>query len=313
MYSFEETRISESVDFIHNRFDIIYSDDRAIRAKNNAGDEYNLPFHAEGDSIYLGTYMCEIPGDLLKDACSYLFARFPEAKYVKYKFAICSLKDGIVNRSVSSEYNFWSVVFGDKTEDLHLRLNSKSRNTLKRKKRIARENLGEYKVINYTTEEVPDEIIYKYFEFKKSSHGIDYNMSPQGYLKSFFVTDVYVLKFGDTIGAIVLSCEQFNTVYLENLTYNPEYKNLSLGSILYDHFLEMLSAKEKESIVLGYGDYQYKAAYGAVESVAHSGTVFRTTILYIKEITLPKLNRKIKSAVKRILKRLGIMRLFCRQ
>lgn len=68
------------------------------------------------------------------------------------------------------------------------------------------------------------------------------------YINEYCVMDIYTLTGEQTLLSIVLSCEQGDYVYLENLTYDTTYGKYSPGSVLYGQFLGELIRKKKGRI-----------------------------------------------------------------
>ena len=196
-------------------------------------------------------------------------------------------------------------------EELDSRLSAKKRYNIKREKRLAREQIADYEIVSFPAAEVPLGIIKQYFVFKQSGYGIDYHMTPAEYLTKYHVSHVYTLRFIQTreIGAIVCSCEQGDNVYLENLTYNPELKKYSLGSILYDEYLKLLIQKKKRSLYLGYGQQVYKSLYGAEEHTTYTGKMYRSNIVYLQQEWLPNQKKRLIRKTKKILKKLDVFNL----
>lgn len=250
----------------------------------------------------MGLWLSELPKDLLLQLCRFLFQKYAKIKNICYQnYPQCLPRR---NNCVNIERNHWKILLPDNPEELHQRLSSKKRYNIKREKRLASEQLGGYSVLEYTPDSVPDSVINAYFDFKKNQFGTDYQTTPNGYLKQYHVSHIYVLQLTNAIGAIVMSCEQGSNVYLENLAYNPEFGKYSLGSILYDVFLERLVLKGKNAIYLGYGHHQYKALYGAIEETVYSGTVYRSRWIFIREILIPEYYKKLRSLIGKNLRRI---------
>lgn len=76
-------------------------------------------------------------------------------------------------------------------------------------------------------------------------------MTEQEYIKKYHVTDIYELKFGNTIAVVLLSCEQGTDVFLENFSFDNKLSKQSPGMIIYNLYLKMLAKKQKERLFLG--------------------------------------------------------------
>lgn len=166
-------------------------------------------------------------------------------------------------------------------EDLKKRLTSKSRQNLRRKQRLIKEQLGDFRFEVYENN-VPSDIVESYFAFKYVTHDCDYHMTPREYLRTYCVSTAYVMRTAREILAILFSCEQCECVYFENFTYNAKYSSYSLGRIIYDFFLEQLVRKGKKSVFLGGGTYEYKKKYGSKEVHAYVCKIYRSKIKNIQ-------------------------------
>ena len=290
-------------DFVRNDFSLLYPGSEVLEARDES-TFFEIPFNISGDKAELALWLENVPYKFISACCDWIFLNYPEVRTVEFSNFPLFENDG---KSEFIERTHWKVEMPPSSAELEARLSSKKRYNIKREKRLANEFFEtEFTVVNFTSETVPDEVIEKYFDFKKKTYNIDYKMKPGEYLKSYHVTDIYVLYFGDTVGAIVCSCEQYENVYLENLTYDPEYAKYSLGAILYDEYLKKLIEKKKKSVYLGYGNYSYKALYGAVSQPVFFVTVYRSKCLFLKVIKIPALKSKIKRILKRILKKIRI-------
>lgn len=108
-------------------------------------------------------------------------------------------------------------------------------------------------VIGEAAEKVLFKLIQVFWNYKNVSYGSDYAMTEQEYIKKYHVTDIYELKFGNTIAAVLLSCEQGTDVFLENFSFDNKLSKQSPGMIIYNLYLKMLAKKQKERLFLGRG------------------------------------------------------------
>ena len=113
-----------------------------------------------------------------------------------------------------------------------------------------------------------------FFKWKTETHNRDYAMSAQEYLNKYYVTNAVVLSNDSGPFSIVFYCKVEDTVYLENLSYNPEYQRFSPGFMGYEAMLEDLILKKCKRVFLGGGDYIYKRYYDSEEHLAYSGRIY---------------------------------------
>lgn len=288
-------------DFIYNHFDILYRDHTACIMIKTENTTYYIPFYMDGSTAYLGVWCYKIPEAVFSQLIGYVFKRHCKIKKVYIQNSPSLITKRIALKSDLKQRTHWKVIIPSFPENLDERLSSKKRYNIKREKRIAQQELGDYTILEYTDKTVPANIVEAYFRYKQQTYGIDYHMLPEAYLEQYHVSNIYTLSFSGEIGSIVFSCEQGEHVYLENLTYNPEYKKYSLGAILYDEYLKILCQKRKASLYLGWGNQVYKTLYGAVEDTVYTGTIYRNRFTFLKNGGARRFLHKCKSKLKQII------------
>lgn len=298
--------MDEENDFIYNHFHLTHPSQKHVHVLVNSEQKsFIVPLRFDGETAHLGIWLYEMSEEALVQLCRFVFKSYAEINRISFQNSPISLSEQ--QNCISTERNHWKILLPDNPDELHQRLSSKKRYNVKRQKRIAQEQLGDYEILEYQADQVPDSVINTYFHFKFGQFGTDYQATPAEYIKQYHVSHVYVLRINESIGAIVMSCEQGAYVYLENLAYNPEYSKYSLGAILYDIYLERLVQKRKKGIYLGYGHHQYKSMYGAVEQNVYTGTVLRSRHAFIRSVLVPRYGRKLRSLVSKSLRKMGIM------
>lgn len=201
-----------------------------------------------------------------------IFRHYP-VLYVEYENILYGLG--------AKSHNQQALIYlPDDVQQLRERNSSKSRYNIKREKRLIEQEIGKYTIESYKGTKIPDNIIEKYFEYKRISHGRDFGVTPSEYIEEHFVSDVYVMRENEHILAICLSCENdFPNVYFENFSYDNKWKHLSVGSVMYDIYLEKLIEKKVKVVFLGNGQYEYKKKYGSRYIDCYSGKKYRFRIL----------------------------------
>ena len=105
-------------------------------------------------------------------------------------------------------------------------------------------------------------------------------MSSDEYRKKYHVTDLYALFDNcEKPIAVLLSCEQCEGVYLENLAYDINYSKFSPGKQLYHIYLHELINKHKKALYLLGGNLSYKKRYGSIYVHTFFCTVYRYQFL----------------------------------
>lgn len=184
--------------------------------------------------------------------------------------------DGFPIKSIKNDFH---IVLPNSSDELDKRLSKKGRYNIKREKRIVADTFGACLLTHISANDTKAiSVTDRFFEFKKETMGSDYGMKAETYLNNWYVTDIYYLSFGERIASILMSCEQCENVYLENITYDAELANYSPGQIAYDYYLKELIKKNKKMVYLLGGDYDYKKRYGSVETKVAELTYVRKNI-----------------------------------
>lgn len=282
--------------FIYNRFDLYCEPGEVEAVKIQTDDtvkvvEYKIiDKKVRGEmkrTAETGLWLTPITKEEIDALVIYLAKRHPEIEVVSYK-------NGLFKYDGTHEYGEYTlqggytrmrhfkIVFPETVEEMEQCVSAKTRSKMRRWKVRAAETVSEkskengqeqtcadVQMIEYRQGEIPEEVVEEFFRFKLETKERVYNMTPREYLEKYLVTNCYVMKLGDTIGAIHFSCEQCPTVYCENHAYNPELKEFSLGKcIFFDSLLELVK-KKREAIFLGADKMEdvpgYKRLYGSVE------------------------------------------------
>lgn len=259
-------------DIIFNRYDIHEEANYEDLVIVNNGMEKRLFIKFVGSTVYLGCFLMDISQDEFEVLINYIFKTYKEVKKIRY--------DNSIRYYGAYKENAQRIIeLPSSEEELHQRLSKKGRYNLKREKRIVEEKIGKYNIVHYDKINIPDEVMLKYFEFKKKTHKRDFKMRPIDYITHENVSDAYVMKVSNEIIGVALSCEQCEQTYFENFSYDTKYSEFSLGSILYDIYLCELIKKGKKKVYLGSDLYEYKKRYGSIREVAYIGEVYRNNIV----------------------------------
>lgn len=138
----------------------------------------------------------------------------------------------------------------DTFDSLLGRLNKKGRYNYNREKRLLQE-LGIIEYAHCDTEQAVNEAVSVFFDFKYKTHGRDYHMLPEEYVRTYLPDNAYWMKLDGKIIAVLLSCEQCECVFLENLSYDMEYSKYSVGFQIYVYFLGEMIKKGKKEVYTG--------------------------------------------------------------
>ncbi len=261
----------EEDNLIYNRFDVIYGN--AFMEMEFQYQEYVYPIalHRDGEKAFMNVWGKVFPQYVFDQAVERVFRICDETRYIEIT------QGGNNYRECLCRNNDYRIKIPATENDLLQRINSKSRNTLKRKRRILEEQCGPVNAISYG-QNVPCEYVELYFKWKKESHGIDYNMSPAQYLEEYHVTDTILVKAGERPVGIMFFCMAEDTAYLENFSFESELARYSPGYITYVLFLEELISRKCRLLFLGGGDYEYKKRFGAEERAVYNGAIYREEV-----------------------------------
>ena len=134
-----------------------------------------------------------------------------------------------------------------KSNEIDFLLTKKERYNMRRQTKQCEEICGNLSFTDYVIGEAPEKNIFKliqvFWNYKNVSYGSDYAMTELEYIKKYHVTDIYELKFGNTIAVVLLSCEQGKDVFLENFSFDDKLSKQSPGMIIYNLYLIMLAEK----------------------------------------------------------------------
>lgn len=284
---------AEKVDpnFIYNRFDLFSNGDdfRIVKIQNGNSKKY-VEYLLSGDTVELGLWLVTITEEELESLILYLLSNHPQIKQIIYKNAL-------IPYGKAKAHNHFRIVFPDTVEEIENRISPKSRAKMRKKLLHAQEIYGEMQLLEYDRSNMPQEVVEKFFEFKLATRKRQYNLTPAEYLDRYHVSHCYVIKFGETYGAIRFSCEQCPIVYGENFTFNPELEKYSLGRAIFVHHLKRMVEKKHPQLFFAGGDYEYKTHYGSVEETLYD------CIINVGELDISAMKER-QSAKYRLIKRL---------
>lgn len=282
--------------FIYNRFDLFCKPGEFEAVKIQVDENAKVVEYKITDKMIrgemkrtaeTGLWLTPITKEELEALVVYIAQRHPEVEVVSYRNGIFQY-DGkhecgeYTLQGGYTRFRHFKIIFPETVDEMEQCVSAKTRSKMRRWKVRAAETISEkYKeddqdqacvdvqMLEYQQGEIPEEIVEEFFRFKLETKERVYHMTPREYLEKYLVTNCYVMKLGDTIGAIHFSCEQCPTVYCENHAYNPELKDFSLGKcIFFDSLIEMVK-KKREAIFLGADKLEdvpaYKRLYGSVE------------------------------------------------
>lgn len=254
-------------DFIYNRYDLCAQEYLVLCVRDKV-EKFYITVGINKSEAMMGIWLMQLPGDVIDAVITYIFDNYKEIKRISYT-------NGFNSRGLSWKSHHYRIELPGTIDELHFRLSKKGRYNIKREKDIIARKFGSCNLEEYTADNCPPNIIDTYFRYKYETHHKDYGLAPSQYLNQFHVSNIYVLRMGESIGAVILSCEQCENIYLENLSYDKQYSSLSCGQVLYDMYLSRLIEKGRKSLYLAGGDLDYKKRYGSIEEQTYDCRVYR--------------------------------------
>lgn len=279
-------------DLIYNRYDLFCKPGEFyVVSIRNGNSEKIIEYRIVGTEAELGIWLTPITTEEMDALLWYIKKTHSNLKTISYKNSSLGYKN-------ARKHNNFRIIFPKTAEEMRARISPSSWHKMRRKNRRAEEKYGPMEILEYTDGNIPDEIVNVFFDFKRVVKSREYNMTPQEYLNRYHVSDCYVVKFGETIGAMRFSCEQGAMVYAENHAYNPDLREFSVGKFVFAHSLIRQVEKGHQEIFLSGGDYEYKEHYGSFEEMVYD---YKIKIEDVKEPAAQKrdLVKRAKCAVKR--------------
>lgn len=264
--------------FIANRFDLAWGKFQRnveILQVNIQKREYVVEVYYHGKEATLGLWLSDIPDIAVKAISSYIFKNHMEIKKIYFSHSL--RPHGIVEG-----HNHFRVDLPDDIKDFDALSTSKERYNVRRRIRKFHDEQGEIVFNEYDVlKEFPYDAVRRYFSYKEEEYKIQEEIPKtddelRAYIKEHDITHVYTMSKEDgTVIAIIFSCEQCPCVYIENITFDIEYKKYFPGILLYDHYLRCLVSKHKCSLFLGGGKWEFKRRYKSHEDHVYECRIYR--------------------------------------
>ena len=264
-------RIYPSDNLIYNRYDLIMSQRFVEFAIDNGSDSFRFQYYTDNDRTFLNVWGKEFPQDVFDKAIEHVFKNEAKINAIEIRAAGNNYKEQL------DETTDVEIELNHGTAAIETRLSSKGRYNLKREMRCLNNACGDTKLVKESAP-IDDDTIRQYFEWKKETHGRDYGMTPEKYVEKYHVNGVIRLLAGSKCISMVLFCKCEDTVYVENLSYNPEYSKYSPGTLVYYFFLLEMEKEGINYVFLGRSGLDYKKRFGSVESRRFDGTIYRKEV-----------------------------------
>lgn len=229
--------------FIYNRFDSMYENDFELYEISEVNTRRYIPLHINKRIAAIGVWLAPISAQAFRLLIETIFFEYPGIDAIQARYSLNYYK----GLSIS---NHWRIDLPNTVEEFDNSLSRKTRSNMRRHFKNLMEDMDNCVIQKYAVSEISDEIVEKYFYFKKQTHDINYGMTPQQYVTAFFVTHCYTLTINDAVQSILFVCDLDNIVYLENLAFNPELSKYSIGTVLYYYMIKDLITLGKKSLYI---------------------------------------------------------------
>ena len=258
--------------FISNRFDLLYGNDYEL---------YDLgcgvvPVKIDGKTAKVGMFLAKFPDETLNKFYNLLFAKHPLLEAIAIKHSLTPY--GITSHGNQFyHYPYWHIELPETKEDFDKTLAARVRYNTKWYPKKIREDLGNFEIKRLSVSDTLDEIVNKFFEWKKLSHDCNYNMTAKEYLKTYGVSETYVMYINNELVSVGFTCTTGENVYFEQFAYAQEdrYKKYSLGMVLYYGIICDLIALKRKNFYLSGGWLDYKKRYNGICQYTYSGSIYR--------------------------------------
>ena len=293
---------SLSLNIIHNRFDLLFSDWSLYLI-----DGVAVPVAAKGRQGVVGLYLTSLTPLQRDELAARIFEDFPEVEYLEVSHTYTPLE------FYSSE-TYWHIDFPETIEEFDAQLGKKTRYNVKWYPKKMERDKGFIHYRHYITSEVPTQLISRWFEWKKSTHNFTFNQGEMEYLRLQGVTDVYALYITSQQGeermvAVGMTCDTGDNSYFENFSYDPDYHLYSPGMMIYHHIISEKIKKGIKRFYLSGGELDYKRRYNGIRTEAFTGRIFRHPELLRRAVVFSQKMENVPSFVRKIL--ISAYRHFC--
>ena len=277
----------DSDNLIYNRFDLIYIQNVEELVYEYNGEFYYVQLYIKNEKALINIWGKLFPQELFDLIIKDIFSGHPDLLCIE------------VTRAYNNYYGMLHeaedilLCLPESFEELFDRIKTKHRYNFRRSKKLLEEKLGAITVEKYSGNEIVNELVDCFFEWKKHTYGTEYQLEGMEYLKKYNVTDCIYIKAGRTPVSILFYCKVEDTVYLENLSFNNVYEKYSPGFLGYVILLKELIHEKCKILFLGGGNYSYKRYFGTVVNRAYSGIIYseqfyRLANIFMKENKIEK-------------------------
>jgi hypothetical protein len=276
--------------FIYNRFDLRCGENFDLYKIYENEKEIYIPVCVDDINklATIGVWLVQISNKGFKLLKKRIFKDYKNVEEIYAQHSLNKV------RKKSKKKIHWHVNLNITMQEFDAKLSKKTRYNTKWYPKKIIEDFGSYHVEHLKADKTPQEIVDKYYEFKFATHHNVYDVKPEEYIKSYYVTDAYILYIGEKIASISFVNITDKNVYMENITYNYEFAKYSPGTVLYYNIVQSLIKEKKYDILfLSSGTSEYKERFNGIPTECYNGKTVRLSS-YIKRIPMKFLKLKKK-------------------
>lgn len=259
-------KYSDEENLIYNRFDLIYPENYKECVYRYSYEIFILHYHLEGNFAMIDVWARGIPQAVFERFVEDIFENNPDVVYIRVDGSLNNYHERL--QMIRNVY----IELPDRNNRIDDRLSLKTLRSIQRKERRLAEKYGDISTKVYK-DQIPIEVVNKYFEWKRISHRAEYHLTAVEYIKRYHVTHALELLGGNRSIAVVFCCIVGKTAYLENLSYDNDASKYSAGLIGYKYMLEYLSDIGIRRFYLGREGQDYKNHFGSIKQDAFWGNI----------------------------------------
>lgn len=263
---------------ILNRLDLSYDHGIYWIAMTRGVSSCVIPIYVNAEHAWISLLRVTLTSSELQVLFEFVFASKQDINRLSFKTTevdpACGWTWIVENKSSA-----WFLDLEGTYEEVLKRSSAKTRYAIRHDKKCLEERIGQVYIKAYTLKEITQEILEQYLLLKSQCYDIPNN---ENTIEKLFnnskldITDVYILCSGEgkTI-AVQLTSEHGQLASLVNMAYDPVYKNISPGRLLYVEVINLLIEKKRKLLYLGSGNAWYKKLFGTLETNYWVGDAFR--------------------------------------
>ncbi len=284
--------------FLYNRFDILYNNDFELLRCISKNKTFFIPLHFENDICFLGVYLSFIGQNLFNDVIKYVFKNFKNINFIRVRQALYDYK-GL------NAIEHFTLNLPNTTDEYWRQFSSKRKYNYRRAKRQLEEK---YKITyeKFHNDEITEDLIDIFLKIKNLDFKSNYRVTKETFQEKYHVTDMFLMKADEEIISMALFATTGETCYFENVTYNPKFKDFSVGMQCIFYGIENLIHQGVKTVYCGGGAYVYKEILKAEKTDTFNGVIKRENKTNMLQNIFSIKNEYRNNVKRKVIKVLGL-------